>query len=180
MYRTLSSTTTVSRWGIAATYLTGVLTLPRHLISSLHSIRCWLASSAFIASCGGGGDIDNELAFRVIHASPDSPPVNILVDGVALRSGLGHEPSSFWPRIARAVMAQPVLIGAAVVALLLLCAAPFLRFSPSIADARAGCHIHLDELIAAVDDPKVQVQSASIVVPLAVIDQVSPRAANAG
>ena len=43
----------------------------------------------------------------------------------------------FWPRIARAVMAQPVLIGGAVVAVLLLCAAPFLRFSPSIADARA-------------------------------------------
>ncbi|MBL8199996.1 MAG: DUF4397 domain-containing protein [Chromatiales bacterium] len=50
-----------------------------------------LALSLFLASCGGGGDIDNELAFRVIHASPDSPPVNILVDGVPLRSGVNYK-----------------------------------------------------------------------------------------
>ncbi len=50
-----------------------------------------LASSLLITSCGGGGDIDNELAFRVIHASPDSPPVNILVDGVPLRSGVDYK-----------------------------------------------------------------------------------------
>ena len=34
--------------GSAATYLTGVLTLPRHLISSQAKLRRWLASSAFI------------------------------------------------------------------------------------------------------------------------------------
>ena len=51
-------------------------------------------------------------------------------DATALEHGL-------WPRIARVVMAQPVLVGAAVVLVLLACAAPFLRFSPSIADARA-------------------------------------------
>lgn len=50
-----------------------------------------LASTLFISSCGGGGDLDNELAFRVIHASPDSPPVNILVDGVTLRSGVDYK-----------------------------------------------------------------------------------------
>lgn len=50
-----------------------------------------LASSAFLASCGSGGDINNELSFRVIHASPDSPPVNVLVDGVALRSGVDYK-----------------------------------------------------------------------------------------
>lgn len=42
-----------------------------------------------------------------------------------------------WPRIARLVMAQPVLVGAAVVLVLVACATPFARFSPSIADARA-------------------------------------------
>lgn len=50
-----------------------------------------LASSFILASCGGGGDIDNELAFRVIHASPDSPPVNILVDGITFRSGVDYK-----------------------------------------------------------------------------------------
>ncbi|MDH5255197.1 MAG: DUF4397 domain-containing protein [Gammaproteobacteria bacterium] len=50
-----------------------------------------LVTTLFIASCGGGGDIENELAFRVIHASPDSPPVNILVDGVTLRSGVDYK-----------------------------------------------------------------------------------------
>ncbi len=42
-----------------------------------------------------------------------------------------------WPRIARLVMARPVLVGAAVVLVLAACALPFSRFSPSIADARA-------------------------------------------
>jgi hypothetical protein len=50
-----------------------------------------LASSVFIAGCGDGGDVNNELSFRVIHASPDSPPVNILVDGVAFRSGVDYK-----------------------------------------------------------------------------------------
>lgn len=59
------------------------------------SRRVWLAlvlaSSLFAASCGGGGDIDNELAFRVIHTAPDAPPVNILVDGVVLRSSVAYK-----------------------------------------------------------------------------------------
>ncbi len=50
-----------------------------------------LASSLFVTSCGGGGDLDNELGFRVIHASPDSPPVNILVDGIPLRAGVDYK-----------------------------------------------------------------------------------------
>jgi hypothetical protein len=50
-----------------------------------------LAPTLFIAGCGDGGDLDNEVAFRVIHASPDSPPVNILVDGVPLRSGVDYK-----------------------------------------------------------------------------------------
>jgi hypothetical protein len=39
-----------------------------------------------VASCGGGGAIDNQLSFRMIHVAPDSPPVNFLVDGVAFRA----------------------------------------------------------------------------------------------
>jgi hypothetical protein len=39
---------------------------------------------AFMAACGGGGgSLDNELALRVINASPDAPPINFLVDNVA-------------------------------------------------------------------------------------------------
>ena len=38
---------------------------------------------AFMAACGGGGgSLDNELALRVINASPDAPPINFLVDNV--------------------------------------------------------------------------------------------------
>ena len=36
-----------------------------------------------LASCGGG-TLQNEAAFRVIHVSPDSPVLNVLVDGVGL------------------------------------------------------------------------------------------------
>ncbi|MEO7387732.1 MAG: DUF4397 domain-containing protein [Gammaproteobacteria bacterium] len=50
-----------------------------------------LAASLFLAACGGGGGIDNELAFRVIQASPDAPPVNIRIDGVAFRSGVNYK-----------------------------------------------------------------------------------------
>lgn len=50
-----------------------------------------LLSGLLLASCGGGGDVDNEASFRVLHASPDSPPVNILVDGVTLRSGVDYQ-----------------------------------------------------------------------------------------
>lgn len=50
-----------------------------------------LATSLFIASCGDGGDLNNELAFRVIHAAPDAPLVNILVDGVTVRAGVDYK-----------------------------------------------------------------------------------------
>ncbi|MBM4222051.1 MAG: DUF4397 domain-containing protein, partial [Gammaproteobacteria bacterium] len=39
---------------------------------------------AVLASCGGGGgSLDNELALRVINASPDAPPINFVVDDVS-------------------------------------------------------------------------------------------------
>ncbi|MEO8444116.1 MAG: DUF4397 domain-containing protein [Gammaproteobacteria bacterium] len=44
------------------------------------------AASVMLVSCGGGGDVKNELALRVIHASPDLPAVNFLVDGTAITS----------------------------------------------------------------------------------------------
>lgn len=38
-----------------------------------------------LAGCGGGsGDTDNELALRFVHAAPDAPRVNFLVDGQVL------------------------------------------------------------------------------------------------
>jgi len=50
-----------------------------------------LASGLLVAGCGGGGDIDNQLAFRIIQAVPDAPLVNILVDGVAFRSAVDYK-----------------------------------------------------------------------------------------
>jgi hypothetical protein len=44
-----------------------------------------LAATAAIASCGGGGGVDNELSFRIIQASPDTPLVNFIIDGVRVR-----------------------------------------------------------------------------------------------
>ena len=35
---------------------------------------------AFLAACGGGS-LNNELGLYVINASPDSPPINFLIDG---------------------------------------------------------------------------------------------------
>jgi trehalose monomycolate/heme transporter len=45
-----------------------------------------------------------------------------------------------WHRISRAVMKKPLLMGAFAVTLLLVCAVPFQRLAPSIADARALSH----------------------------------------
>lgn len=51
-----------------------------------------LASPLVLTGCGS--DVDNEASFRVIHVASDSPPVNILVDGVALRSFLDYRNST--------------------------------------------------------------------------------------
>ena len=50
-----------------------------------------ITSSLLLGSCGGGGTVDNQLSFRMIHAAPDSPPVNFLVDGVAFRTGQDYK-----------------------------------------------------------------------------------------
>lgn len=50
-----------------------------------------ITSGLVLGSCGGGGDVDNQLSFRMIHAAPDSPPVNFLVDGVAFRAGADYK-----------------------------------------------------------------------------------------
>jgi len=47
-----------------------------------------------VGSCGGGGEVDNELAFRIIHAAPDAPAVNVLIDGIAFRSALPYKGST--------------------------------------------------------------------------------------
>lgn len=50
------------------------------------------AASLVVTGCGGGGgDVDNDLAFRVVHAAPDAPAVNILLDGVILRSAVAYK-----------------------------------------------------------------------------------------
>ncbi|MFZ1625584.1 MAG: DUF4397 domain-containing protein, partial [Gammaproteobacteria bacterium] len=36
---------------------------------------------AFLAACGGGGSLGNELGLRIINASPDAPPINFILDG---------------------------------------------------------------------------------------------------
>lgn len=51
-----------------------------------------LAATLVVTGCGGGGgDVDNDLAFRVVHAAPDAPAVNILLDGVILRSAVAYK-----------------------------------------------------------------------------------------
>lgn len=44
-----------------------------------------------LASCGGGGDIENELSFRIIQASPDAPLVNFLIDGIRVRQFVNYK-----------------------------------------------------------------------------------------
>jgi hypothetical protein len=39
-------------------------------------------AAGMVACGGGGGSLDNELRLRVINASPDSPPINFLLDDV--------------------------------------------------------------------------------------------------
>ncbi|MEZ5565254.1 MAG: DUF4397 domain-containing protein [Gammaproteobacteria bacterium] len=53
-----------------------------------------LAATLFLASCGGGGTVDNDVAFRFIQASPDAPLVNLRVDGTALRSAVPYKGGS--------------------------------------------------------------------------------------
>jgi len=44
-----------------------------------------------LASCGGGGSIENELSLRIIQASPDAPLVNFMIDDVRVRIGVGYK-----------------------------------------------------------------------------------------
>ena len=48
--------------------------------------------AAVVAACGGGGGGggDNELAFRVIHASPDAPLFNVLLDNRLIASSVDY------------------------------------------------------------------------------------------
>lgn len=49
------------------------------------------AAALALAGCGGGGDLDNELALRVIHASPDAPAVNLLIDAAVVRAAVDYK-----------------------------------------------------------------------------------------
>jgi hypothetical protein len=46
-----------------------------------------------LAGCGssGGGGLLNEIRVRVLHFSPDAPRINVLVDGVIVRSALDYK-----------------------------------------------------------------------------------------
>ncbi|MBN8280202.1 MAG: DUF4397 domain-containing protein [Gammaproteobacteria bacterium] len=51
-----------------------------------------LAATLVVAGCGGGGgEVDNDLAFRVVHVAPDAPAVNILLDGVVFRQAVPYK-----------------------------------------------------------------------------------------
>lgn len=50
-----------------------------------------LGGTVAVASCGGGSSIDNELSLRMIQASPDTPLVNFMIDGVRVRSGVDYK-----------------------------------------------------------------------------------------
>lgn len=52
------------------------------------------AAVLFTAGCGGGGGgggLPNEIRIRVLHLSPDSPRINVLVDGTIVRSGVDYK-----------------------------------------------------------------------------------------
>jgi hypothetical protein len=52
-----------------------------------------LAAILFAAGCGGssGGGLPNEIRIRVLHFSPDSPRINVLVDNTIVRSGVDYK-----------------------------------------------------------------------------------------
>lgn len=50
-----------------------------------------LAATLALTGCGGSGEIDNELSFRLIQASPDTALVNFYVDGVRLRTAVDYK-----------------------------------------------------------------------------------------
>jgi hypothetical protein len=50
-----------------------------------------LVAAVTLASCGGGGSIDNEASLRIIQASPDAPLVNFLIDDVRVRIGVNYK-----------------------------------------------------------------------------------------
>lgn len=50
-----------------------------------------LPAIAAIASCGGNGEIDNQLSLRIIQASPDAPLVNFLIDGARVRQLVNYK-----------------------------------------------------------------------------------------
>ena len=51
------------------------------------------ASAAVLSACGSSST-DNRLALRVIHASPDAPEVNVLIDGAAVLSAVDYKEGS--------------------------------------------------------------------------------------
>ncbi|MBL8223978.1 MAG: DUF4397 domain-containing protein [Chromatiales bacterium] len=52
-----------------------------------------LAAMLVVAGCGGsgGGGLPNEIRIRVLHFSPDSPRINVLVDNTIVRSGVDYK-----------------------------------------------------------------------------------------
>jgi hypothetical protein len=52
-----------------------------------------LAAVLCAAGCGGsgGGGLPNEIRIRVLHFSPDSPRINVLVDDTLVRSGVDYK-----------------------------------------------------------------------------------------
>lgn len=54
-----------------------------------------------MAGCGGSGGIGNPPELRVFHASPDAPPVNVIVNGSEVASNVDHPVRSGLLQVAR-------------------------------------------------------------------------------
>ncbi|MGB5427341.1 MAG: DUF4397 domain-containing protein, partial [Gammaproteobacteria bacterium] len=62
-----------------------------------------IAAALTLTGCGGGGGSDDDPvtgSIRVVHASPDAPPVNVKLDGNAAISDLDYAQSTGFVSIA--------------------------------------------------------------------------------
>lgn len=58
-----------------------------------------LLSVAALTACGGSSDSDNDAYIRVLHASPDAPTVDILIDGEAVLTNVSYQQGSDYLKV---------------------------------------------------------------------------------
>jgi hypothetical protein len=76
--------------------VTGVRTSPRSLL-----FAATIAVSTLVLGACGGSSGTPEFSLRVIHASPDAPEVNVLVDGAALLTQVAYKDGSGFTNLKR-------------------------------------------------------------------------------